>query len=74
MEIDKHHERTLHHHEHHEHHEHHSDGVCHQCGKIHSVFFIKEHHCLEETLSTFFRHLIEQSTPVPFQTRAPPSI
>ena len=26
-------------------------SICHQCGKVHSVYFIKEHHCLEETLS-----------------------
>ena len=27
-------------------------SVCHQCGKVHSIYFIKEHHCLEETLSS----------------------
>ena len=46
--------------------------VCHQCGKVHSVYFIKEHHCLEETLSTKKESLNEQCSQNYFSTRAPP--
>ena len=46
--------------------------VCHQCGKVHSVYFIKEHHCLEETLSTKKESLHEQCFQKYFSTRAPP--
>ena len=47
-------------------------SVCHQCGKVHSVYFIKEHHCLEETLSTKIESLHEQCSQEYFFTRAPP--
>ena len=47
-------------------------SVCHQCGKIHSIFFIKEHHCLEETLSDKKHDLQEQLFRNFFFTRAPP--
>ena len=47
-------------------------SVCHQCGKVHSVYFIKEHHCLEETLSTTKEDLHQQYFPNHFSTRAPP--
>ena len=47
-------------------------SVCHQCGKVHSVYFIKEHHCLEETLSTIIVSLHEQCSQKYFFTRAPP--
>ena len=47
-------------------------SVCHQCGKVHSVYFIKEHHCLEETLSTKRESLHEQCSQKHFSTRAPP--
>ena len=30
-------------------------SVCHQCGKVHSVYFIKEHHCLEAVSYTHLR-------------------
>ena len=46
--------------------------ICHQCGKVHSVYFIKEHHCLEETLSTKKENLHEQCFQKYFSTRAPP--
>ena len=46
--------------------------VCHQCGKVHSVYFIKEHHCLEETLSTKKENLRDQYIEHYFSTRAPP--
>lgn len=58
--------------DHDDHHDH--DSLCHQCGKVHSIFFIQEHHCLEETLREFFGFLFEQITPSSFKTRAPPSI
>ena len=47
-------------------------SVCHQCGKVHSVYFIKEHHCLEETLSKKIESLHEQCSQEYFFTRAPP--
>ncbi len=47
-------------------------SVCHQCGKVHSVYFIKEHHCLEETLSATKEDLHQQCFPNHFSTRAPP--
>ena len=47
-------------------------SVCYQCGKVHSVYFIKEHHCLEETLSTKKEGLHEQCSQKYFSTRAPP--
>ena len=49
-----------------------NSSVCHQCGKVHSVYFIKEHHCLEETLSTKQESLHEQCLQNSFSTRAPP--
>ena len=64
------------HHDNHCHHDEHEIAtdvqVCHQCGKVHSIFFIKEHHCLEETLSTKLIILLEQSHKNFFSTRAPP--
>ena len=47
-------------------------SVCHQCGKVHSVYFIKVHHCLEETLSTKKESLHAQCFQNYFSTRAPP--
>jgi len=49
-----------------------SAHVCHQCGKVHSIFFIKEHHSLVETLLTELITLLEQTHKNFFSTRAPP--
>jgi hypothetical protein len=69
-------EQHEHKHDNHCHHDEHEIAtdvqVCHQCGKVHSVFFIKEHHCLEETLSTKLIILLEQTHKNFFSTRAPP--
>ena len=48
--------------------------ICHHCGKVHSVYFIKEHHCLEETLSAKKESLHEQCSHKNFSTRAPPHL
>lgn len=53
-------------------HDHVHSSVCHQCGKVHSIYFIKEHHCLEETLSSKKENLHEQCYQYFFFTRAPP--
>tara|TARA_Y100000287_G_scaffold178161_1_gene170536 strand:+ start:450 stop:674 length:225 start_codon:yes stop_codon:yes gene_type:complete len=53
-------------------HDHLDCSVCHQCGKVHSIFFIKEHHCLEETLCDKKQNLQEQLFQNFFFTRAPP--
>ena len=46
--------------------------ICHHCGEVHSVYFIKEHHCLKETLSAEKESLHEQCFQKHFYTRAPP--
>ena len=53
-------------------HDHTHCSVCHQCGQIHSIFFIKEHHCLEETLCDKKQNLQELIFQNFFLTRAPP--
>jgi len=63
-------EHVLDDHCHDDNHEH--TSICHQCGKVHSVYFIKEHHCLEETLSVKKESLHEQCSQKYFSTRAPP--
>ncbi len=47
-------------------------SLCHQCGKIHTKFFIKEHHCLMEVLANFQASLKEQCSLYNFQSRDPP--
>ena len=47
-------------------------SVCHQCGKVHSAYFIREHHCLEETLFSKKESLHEQCSQKYCSTRAPP--
>ena len=46
--------------------------ICNHCGKSHSQYFIKEHHCLMETLSQILIDLKEQCFKTNFQTRDPP--
>ena len=46
--------------------------ICHQCGHVHTKFFIKEHHCLLEVLATFQDSLTEQCSIYNFQSRDPP--
>tara|TARA_B100001057_G_scaffold73292_1_gene67637 strand:+ start:1741 stop:1971 length:231 start_codon:yes stop_codon:yes gene_type:complete len=46
--------------------------LCHQCGQVHSQFFIKEHHCLMEILADFQASLSEQCSISNFQSRDPP--
>ena len=46
--------------------------ICNHCGKSHSQYFIKEHHCLMETLSHIVINLKEQCFKTNFQTRDPP--
>ena len=46
--------------------------ICNHCGKSHSQYFIKEHHCLMETLSQTVINLQEQCSKNNFQTRDPP--
>ncbi len=47
-------------------------NLCHQCGKVHSKFFIKEHHCLMQILAEFHDSLEEQCSLYNFQSRDPP--
>ncbi len=46
--------------------------LCHQCGHVHTKFFIKEHHCLLEVLATFQDRLTEQCSVYNFKSRDPP--
>ena len=46
--------------------------LCNQCGKVHTKFFIKEHHCLMEVLAHFQASLTEQCSKYNFQSRDPP--
>lgn len=60
-------------------HEHHdcnvSDNVhlCGQCGKLHSKYFIEEHHCLCQALSTYQTEDFEEYISTNFLSRAPPT-
>ncbi len=47
-------------------------NLCHQCGKVHTKFFIKEHHCLMEVLAYFQASLKEQCNQYNFKSRDPP--
>jgi len=47
-------------------------NLCHQCGKLHTKYFIKEHHCLMEILAVFKESLKEQCVIYDFQSRDPP--
>ena len=49
-----------------------NDQHCHQCGQVHTKFFIKEHHCLLEVLATLQASLTEQCSIYNFQSRDPP--
>ena len=47
-------------------------NICHQCGRVHTKYFIKEHHCLMEILAVFKDSLTEQCVIHNFQSRDPP--
>ena len=46
--------------------------LCNQCGKIHTKFFIENHHCLLEVFSSYQENLEEQYSIYHFQSRDPP--
>ena len=50
----------------------HEQHLCNQCGKVHTKYFIKEHHCLRETLSEYKVRLTEQCNQYNFKSRDPP--
>ena len=60
------------HHDDHDH-DHDHEQVCGQCGKLHSKYFIENHHCICQTLFNIPSKDFEECIISNLHTRAPPA-